>query len=370
MSEPLTSVDAAANEPEREKPASATTNELNWRLHPQESLSDWTIRVVSSDEEGGSPDVYHVHRVSLAFGCRSSVYFSRLFQQQALAEATTSTSTLEFHPCIAKLFPHLLDYLYSLAKPELSPISTTGLYFLADYLEIRRLRVAILEFWKKDISLETAVVYFEHATVLGVPKVRELLAKLFSQISVIKALAIVETAASNGVTSLLGVADLDFWEEVLANLTLPLDTEQSPHLSLLLVAAAEYNEDDLTLAKLYDLTIALHTIHIDAAYPLLSLEQDLREKHGSNADIAGRVDHKNDTDNVNARGSGDSSASKSARVATNSPELTVLQERCVAALARGFSSMSYDHSQVNFLSRLSPVVLSHIIVEASMIGAL
>ena len=149
-----------------------------WRLDPESSFSDWTIRVIqSSDEElnhtnddcemerncnssvsiktndhhdvrtstnptpsndraplnsGELQSVYHVHRVYLASGSRKSEYFQTLFSLTTSTEETLSKTTeLVLPESACRVFPRLLDYLY-----DLSPRGIEDCLNMNDYLHL------------------------------------------------------------------------------------------------------------------------------------------------------------------------------------------------------------------------------------------
>jgi len=113
----------------------STTNKTNndaydsydeaWRLDPQVSFSDWTIKVtrktdetkaaVASIYEDSDPTVkyYHVHRVHLVTGKVASEYFRTLFSTRVATEESHSGITELVLPHSAfRAFPTFLDCLY------------------------------------------------------------------------------------------------------------------------------------------------------------------------------------------------------------------------------------------------------------------
>ncbi len=191
------------------------TPALSWRLDPDESLSDFTLRISSSEHPkehlGANRFAHHgvsnqsshvvsnssreayvhnpiktyfVHRTVLAVGPRSSEYFAQLFkkgtqdilQQQQLREemndgrderdtlrnsSTTNVAKIELLPSAASCFPILLDYLYAPPGTPL-PIKSTNasaLRHLASSFGIKSLFHETTDFIKKDLTPETAPVY-------------------------------------------------------------------------------------------------------------------------------------------------------------------------------------------------------------------
>eukprot|EP00966_Prymnesium_polylepis_P210233 4868750-Prymnesium_polylepis.1 len=77
---------------------------LDWRHHPERSLSDWTIVV---ERECGREERYHVHKVMLAAGAQPSDYFKCIFGAAAATvdEGTSHTSRLSLADSAADAFP-------------------------------------------------------------------------------------------------------------------------------------------------------------------------------------------------------------------------------------------------------------------------
>jgi len=107
--------------------------ELDWRMDPQDSHSDYTLEV---EQEDGTVDTYHVHKVILGFGDRDSVYFAGVFASQT-AESNSNKSRLSASKSAADAFPLLLDHMYGLEQDEtaLTIGNAAPIYHMADYLE-------------------------------------------------------------------------------------------------------------------------------------------------------------------------------------------------------------------------------------------
>jgi len=171
-----------------------------WRLDPEVSFSDWTIRVVpTSDEEEEQElkknrlkddemddrildefyntetkpmeqqprdesgktatslqtSVYHVHRVHLASGYRKSEYFQTLFSLRSETEdSLAKTTELSLPESARSVFPRFLDYVYDsfphgLYMDDLAESAAdcsenacrklVALWFLGDYLRVSKL---------------------------------------------------------------------------------------------------------------------------------------------------------------------------------------------------------------------------------------
>ena len=190
---------------------------LSWRLDPDESLSDWTLTVASTDSVPCSPrrrteterasaagctsdtnkeaadcqldDLadsmqppamkYHVHRAQLAVGPRRSDYFATLFKNRRRmmirdesdqrhekgADASTDGTYIELKASAAAAFPIMLDFMYSpIGTPvEATTESAVAVRHLASCFGIRELFTCVTDFIKSDLRPETAPTYLLEA---------------------------------------------------------------------------------------------------------------------------------------------------------------------------------------------------------------
>lgn len=190
---------------------------LTWRLDPDESLSDWTLTVVSNpeldkteadrmngehddsddnnDDSDGENDneqrdeddprllspprlhrqtaqlhptkKYFVHRTQLAVGPRRSEYFAKLFRTSQKQTKRSTGTRIELRPSAAAAFPAMLDFLYSAVgtPPDTTTETAVALRHLATCFGIRELFDSVTDFIKVDLSPETAPNYlFEAST--------------------------------------------------------------------------------------------------------------------------------------------------------------------------------------------------------------
>lgn len=200
---------AAADDGYRDPPP------LSWRLDPDESLSDWTLTVASTDSVPYSPrrrneterasaagctsDIkaadcqlddladsmsppamkYHVHRAQLAVGPRRSDYFATLFKNRRRmmirdesdrrrekgTDASTDGTYIELKASAAAAFPIMLDFMYSpIGTPvEATTESAVALRHLASCFGIRELFNCVTDFIKGDLRSETGPTYLSEA---------------------------------------------------------------------------------------------------------------------------------------------------------------------------------------------------------------
>jgi len=196
---------------------------LTWRLDPDESLSDWTLTVVSNldledndsdqpeddndsddekeeerDEEANpsSPRLhnkktthhpttkYFVHRTQLAVGPRRSEYFAKLFRQNTKRNTRSSTGTrIELRPSAAAAFPAMLDFLYAAvgSPPNTTTESAVALRHLAACFGIRELFECVTAFIKADLAPETAPTYLVEANAFSHDKLQDAALKTCAQ---------------------------------------------------------------------------------------------------------------------------------------------------------------------------------------------
>lgn len=168
---------------------------LAWRRDPQESYSDWKIRVVeqnSSREEGEGEDdtsttttqrssslrstLYHVHRVYLASGPRKSDYFKTLFSTQAATmEQEHQTTELLLPGTACDAFEPFLDFLCGIDEDQLTMSSDTAvaLHYLADYLQVPPLQTVTANFIQADMVGTNIHTYCREGLKYGVDWVVE-----------------------------------------------------------------------------------------------------------------------------------------------------------------------------------------------------
>lgn len=198
---------AAADDGYRDPPP------LSWRLDPDESLSDWTLTVASTESVPCSPrrrnvtanassdgcdadnyadsqleDLvdsmspparkYHVHRAQLAVGPRRSDYFATLFKNRRRmmrdesdrkrdkgSDASQDGTYIELKASAAAAFPIMLDFMYSpIGTPvEATTESAVALRHLASCFGIREMFNSVTDFIKSDLRPETAPTYLSEA---------------------------------------------------------------------------------------------------------------------------------------------------------------------------------------------------------------
>jgi hypothetical protein len=145
------------------KTATATAPRISWKADPEESFSDWKVKVMydNGDEDGFGVDVYHIHRNIVGYGNRKSLYLLRSFRDriQGVNDMRPgqegAISTIELSAGRAKVFPMVLDFMYYTkeAKQTLTAERACNVFKLAELLEIPALQKAIADFYAKNLSL-------------------------------------------------------------------------------------------------------------------------------------------------------------------------------------------------------------------------
>jgi hypothetical protein len=187
---------------------------LTWRGDPSETLSDWTIVIVTNELQTLT---YHVHKNVLCYGPRQSKYFARLvMNHQSLNKSSSSSSSsshkkgknkkkrstkVELDQRDANNFPILLDFMYApcsynncsgtvatacstaastITSPSLltAPSDDSSLVLgedityhnavtlrhLARRFEIDSLMLAVNKFIQRDLNLKTGPKYLAQAS--------------------------------------------------------------------------------------------------------------------------------------------------------------------------------------------------------------
>jgi hypothetical protein len=277
---------------------SLNEEELTWRADPKESLSDWTIQVVSKGS--ATPTSYHCHKSVLAVGPRRSIYFASTFassgkvsqkkhQQTAgdpsldhsdmtvvgsqLSDYTdhqSSTTRFEVERLAAKAFPALLDYMYSTkGKLDIDTENATALFALSAQLGIKSLRRKVKDFWMKDMTMENLTTYYGHARVFKDSKIlgfaEDYCAKHIFEVK--------ETL----VVEILTAVDPHFFLRVVSSSIMKGDEQAAMRLSLLIAVYGNIHKNELSPSMFLRLTAAGHlpTVEVKAATVLLELEDDI-----------------------------------------------------------------------------------------------
>lgn len=235
---------------------------LSWRLDPVESHSDWTLLVLHGDVT----NTYHVHKNILAVGpCRSD-YFVSVFRSTHLAESQNNTSQIVLEEPAARAMPIMLDFIYDIPahRLEISTQHVVALRYLAKYFGIRIMYRKVMEYLKKDMSLDNLSTYIAGAAVFHDETALSLAAtKCLDNLQFMN-------------DTLMEQMDPTFFLRILSNPD--VDTcSVSCQMSTLLAEYCQIHREELTKELFEQLTDRKHIPQIDrdAAVPLLELEVDI-----------------------------------------------------------------------------------------------
>jgi ElaB/YqjD/DUF883 family membrane-anchored ribosome-binding protein len=177
---------------------------LTWRGDPSETMSDWTIVVVTNELQTFT---YHVHKSVLCYGPRQSRYMSKLIlnhqsssssssSQKKSKHRSTRTTKVELDQRDADNIPILLDFIYapcsynscngtvatsastittpslltapsedcSLVLEDITHHNSVSLRHLARIFEIDSLMLAVNRFIQRDLNLKSGPKYLMEAS--------------------------------------------------------------------------------------------------------------------------------------------------------------------------------------------------------------
>lgn len=140
--------------------SSVLPSTVNWRLDPAKSYSDWEIKIVSTS---GEEDSYHVHRMVLAAGARSSKYFTNLFKSKG-SDLKSQRLRLEMPDESAEMFPVFLDFAYG--EDDIASVENKdqafAVYELAEYFDTPMLKIAVKNWCSKRLSWYQVPDFLSH----------------------------------------------------------------------------------------------------------------------------------------------------------------------------------------------------------------
>jgi hypothetical protein len=301
-----------------------TSPVLSWRLDPDESLSDWTISVVSSTELGENASnyfdrydisrmehnddnerqkdpsplrrekldktkLYFVHRAQLAVGPRRSEFFANVFKRvmssnqqngrndidSGRGSSNCNSTKVELIPEAASCFPIMLDYMYSAEGTPLAinTDSAVALRQLASSFGVRSMFRDTTQFIKQDLNSETAMIYLLDACKFKNRKLetaaKDLIARKFLSLKFTKLVCIPP----------------NFMKKVIQSKKLMIDDDIK--FSQRIASYCRCRDEELTLSLLDSLTPGTKMTVVDEAESLyfLHLIFSLKAKDHSMRDI-------------------------------------------------------------------------------------
>ena len=224
--------------------------QLSWRMIPEESLSDWTL-IVTTSEDSCVSNEYHLHRTILAFGpCRSD-YFAALFQKP-MKETMTNTSTIEMAMDAADAVPLMLDFIYTQELAMITSEQAMSLRFLAEYFGIKLLLRKVVSFINDDMNITNVHRYLKLAKIFHDEDIR-----LLAQRCCIDNIMQMDTTSP-----LLPSLDLNFFHKVVSSSDIETSSA-SCHISTLVAAYCRLHQAELSPEVFDKLTDSVHMPVID-----------------------------------------------------------------------------------------------------------
>ncbi|CAB9509317.1 nervous system development [Seminavis robusta] len=362
---------------DQEPPKEDTQVRFQWRGDPSVTLSDWTIEIVAS--ETGQLDTYNIHKLVLSSGPRKSDYFLNLFcRGSVFRESESKTSRIELPELATKAFPQLLDFVYEIGDHngalKIDTETAAALHFLGHYFQMRQLRWEAKTFWKKNLKLENATTYYEHAKLFFDDKISEAVADLFAR-------NIMDVKPDSKITK---IADATLWVRIVEKLADKTD------------AAAKTDAPGSTTATAASAAAASTTTGSTSDTTAASKANDVASKPSANPNskpmpaMGDKVqihlseliaqfatDNQDDLDaatfqSLTAPESLRSISSKAAlsllkvedAVVTNTEGSTALQDRCVAAMAANWKDVGASLTSDQGLATLKPPVLAKVVAKS------
>jgi BTB/POZ domain len=132
------------------------SSKLWWRGHPDETFSDWCIKIIEEDSDVTRE--YHVHRVILSQGRRRSLYFSQEFKSQS-RQTGERVSNIKLGASEANAFEAMLDYMY-FCDLEATPVTALPLVYLADFFDCPGLKGEIIAFILDDLAANDSGLFY------------------------------------------------------------------------------------------------------------------------------------------------------------------------------------------------------------------
>ena len=155
--------------------------DLSWRA--KDSHYDWTIYITREDGKDNETDIppYHVHKSFLGAGQYLSEHFQALFKSTSNhAEMETCTSRITLQSSVAKVFPDILDHIYT-GKCKVETKSAVALRSLSRYFGVRTLFNETAEFIKANMEISNAHIYLLEAIVYKDERIKTVAKRLCAE---------------------------------------------------------------------------------------------------------------------------------------------------------------------------------------------
>eukprot|EP00536_Pseudo-nitzschia_multiseries_P014215 jgi/Psemu1/37888/gm1.37888_g len=313
-----------------------------WAKAPDDPpYSDWKLTVKYYDDASQGPvgrqASYSIHRMIVGHKCD---YFDRIFRGGfSESQAGKSTHPLKREHCKSgvvsiKHFEALLDWFYS-KKLKFTPASSMGMLCLSDYFSVETLKEEVWSYIRKELK---------HCSTVISEKNSSSLATFYRSAKIMGASAlqqeVIELCVHNPsyLSSKLGLSttlqDIGLWLDVFkAKTKLRELRSNSPQVWSQLFSDFLRNYPALVDSKNFEFLTSKEMLPIISSDAGLSLMEHQQQLTGTSSEKA----------------------------------LTCLQGRCIRALIHpetGKWKIGPDYSTRNRLNKLSPVVLSEMLMQS------
>eukprot|EP00560_Eucampia_antarctica_P010134 CAMPEP_0197830370 /NCGR_PEP_ID=MMETSP1437-20131217/6983_1 /TAXON_ID=49252 ORGANISM="Eucampia antarctica, Strain CCMP1452" /NCGR_SAMPLE_ID=MMETSP1437 /ASSEMBLY_ACC=CAM_ASM_001096 /LENGTH=572 /DNA_ID=CAMNT_0043432731 /DNA_START=1 /DNA_END=1719 /DNA_ORIENTATION=+ len=132
---------------------------LKWSSDAPHHLSDYCIEV--KDQKDGSKNKYYVHKLVLSTGPTKCGLFEQIFTE---SKNNSDGKTINLSHSAAKVFPELLDFLYSREdRLDLTSDNAVTLRHLGKLLVIKKLVMKVTLFIRDDLKAHLSLRYLNSA---------------------------------------------------------------------------------------------------------------------------------------------------------------------------------------------------------------
>ena len=251
MAEKKSRTMSQSNKGDSEEGDEALEQQLSWRMSSEESLSDWTLIITTTQGACVSNEQYHLHRPILAVGPCKSDYFAAVFRMP-MKERTTNTSDIKLDKDAADAVPLMLDFMYTQELGMITAEQAVSLRYLAEYFRIKLLHRKVMAFINDDMNITNVHRYVQSAKIFYDTKILSL-----SQRQCIENIKQMDTTSP-----LLPSLDSEFFHEVITSSDIEPNSV-SYHISTLVAAYCRLHQGELSPEVFDKLTDSGHMPVID-----------------------------------------------------------------------------------------------------------
>jgi hypothetical protein len=238
---------------------------LSWKMDPDRSFSDWTIKVKHKND--GKLDVYHVHKHMLSIGQYCGTFFADTFLSEDHKNSKKGSTMIELSHAPAKLIPIVFDFMYS-PEHDLAITATTAsaLRFVARVFGMWMLNKKVVEHVEIDMDFANLLFYLEQAEIYDDERVKN--------IAVQKCAIGIRGIDPN--SEILPGIKPDFFGLVIASGD--LDKAASCHINILIAKYFTLHDLNETLLAELMKQVPMKEVDLESALKLLNVMSSVKSK--------------------------------------------------------------------------------------------